>query len=81
MDLSAAMKEEMGSEFADFNAPFAFMVYLDLNKDGSCKIYIDEKESEKNVESYVEALAEYYTEHWYAAMEAQGNTIPDICFT
>lgn len=72
MDLSAAMKEEMGSEFADFNAPFVFTVYLDLNKDGSCKIYVDEKEAEKDVEPFINALAEFYIESWYTAMEAQG---------
>ncbi len=72
MDLSAAMKEEMGSEFADFNAPFVFTVYLDLNKDGSYKMYVDEKETEKDLETFMDALADYFTEYLYSMMEAQG---------
>lgn len=47
MDLSAAMKEELGSEFSDFDAPFSFTVYLDFNEDGSYKMYVDEKRPKK----------------------------------
>lgn len=72
MDLSAAMKEEMGSEFADFDAPFVFTLYLDLNKDGSYKMYVDEKETERDMETFMDALADFFTEYLYAAMEAQG---------
>ena len=72
MDLSAAMKEEMGSEFSDFNAPFVFKVYLDLNKDGSYKMYVDEKETEESMTPFMEAFADYFIEYLYTAMEAQG---------
>ena len=72
LDLSAAMKEELGSEFSDFNAPFAFTVYLDLKKDNSYKMYVDEKEAEKDMETFISALAEYFTEYLYSVMEAQG---------
>lgn len=72
MDLSAAMKKEMGSEFANFNAPFVFTLYLDLNENGSCKMYIDEKETEKDIETYIVALADFSTEYLYSVKEAEG---------
>lgn len=72
LDLSAAMKEEMGSEFAAFDAPFVFTVYLDLNKDGSYKMYVDEKETERDMETFMDSLADFFTEYLYSAMEAQG---------
>lgn len=72
LDLSAAMKEELGSEFSDFDAPFAFKVYLDLNKDGSYKMYVDEKETEKDMNTFIEAMADYFVEYLYTAMESQG---------
>lgn len=72
LDLSTAMKEELGSEFSDFNAPFAFTVYLDLNEDSSYKMYVDEKETEKDVETFISAMAEYFIEYLYSLMEAQG---------
>lgn len=72
LDLSAAMKEEMGSEFSDFDAPFVFTVYLELNKNGSYKMYVDEKETEKDMEAFMDALADYFTEYLYSAMESQG---------
>lgn len=77
MDLSAAMKEEMGSEFSDFNAPFVFTVYLDLSKDGTYKMYVDEKETEKDMDTFMGALADYFTEYLYSAMEAQGMNRAD----
>lgn len=72
LDLSAAMKDELGSEFSDFNAPFAFTIYLDLNKDGSYKMFVDEKETEKDMNTFMEALADYFVDYLYTAMEAQG---------
>lgn len=72
LDLSAAMKEELGSEFSDFDAPFAFTVYLDLNKDGSYKMYVDEKETEKDMDTFIEAMGDYFVNYLYTAMEAQG---------
>lgn len=72
MDLSLAMKEELGDEFAGFDAPFAFTLYLDLNKDGSYKMYVDEKETERDMDTFMSALAEFFTEYLYTAMEGQG---------
>lgn len=72
LDLSDAMKEEMGSEFAAFDTPYAFTLYLELNKDGSYKIGLDEKEAEKDMATYMDALSDFFTEHIYSAMEAQG---------
>lgn len=72
MDLSVALKEEMGSEFADFNTPFLFTLNLTLNKDGSYKMYIDEKATEKDSETYIAALADFFTEYLYSAKEAEG---------
>lgn len=72
MDLSQAMKEELGSEFAGFEAPFVFTIYLDLNKDGSYKMYVDEKETEQDMDTFMSAFADFFTEYLYSAMEAQG---------
>ena len=72
LDLSAAMKDELGSEFSDVNAPFAFTVYFDLNKDGTYKMYVDEKETQQDMEVFIEAMTDYFIEYLYDAMEAQG---------
>lgn len=63
LDLTTAMKEEMGSEFESFDTPFVFTVYLDLNKDGSCIMYLDEAEAEKDMETFMYALADFFAEH------------------
>lgn len=72
MDLSAAMKEELGSEFSDFDAPFSFTVYLDFNEDGSYKMYVDEKETEEDMNVFMTALADFFTEYLYTLVAAEG---------
>lgn len=72
MDLSQALKEEMGSEFAGFNAPFSFTVYLDLNKDNSYKMYLNEAETKKDMDAFIDALSDFFVEYLYTALEAQG---------
>lgn len=73
LDLSTAMKEELGSDFANFNAVFGFTVYLDLDKDGGFIMYIDEQETKKDMEAFMGSLADYFVEYLYTAMESQGT--------
>lgn len=72
LDLSDAMKEELGSEFADFNAVFGFTVYFDLNKNGSFKMYVDEQEVQKDMETFMESFADYFVGYLYSVLETQG---------
>lgn len=72
MDLSQALKEEMGAEFADFDAPFSFTVYLDLNKKGTYKMYLDEAETQKDMDRFMDALADFFTEYLYTVFESNG---------
>ncbi len=71
-DLSEALAQEMGDEFADFDAPFAFTIYFDFNEDGTCKMYVDQDEFSADMTTWIDELVAYAVDMMYDTFEQQG---------
>lgn len=71
-DLTEALAQELGDEFADFDAPFAFTIYMDFNEDGTCKMYMDQDEFSADMTAWIDELVVYTVDMLYATFEEQG---------
>lgn len=71
-DLADAMSDELGSDYADFNAPLKLTLLFDFNEDGTYKMYIEESSFVESFNSWVDAFLDYSVEMTYDIFEAQG---------
>lgn len=72
IDLTEALAEEMGDDFADFDAEFGITLYMDFNEDGTVKAYIDEDEFAADMDVWMQELVAFAVEMMYAEFENQG---------
>lgn len=77
-DITQAMMEGAGDEYADFNEQIELKVILEFKEDGSYSMYADEETTTANFDQWVNALAAYETEMIYSSYEEQGYTRAEV---
>lgn len=68
-DLADAMADELGSDYADFNAPLKLTILFDFNEDGSYKMYIEEGSFTDSFSSWMDAFIDYSVDMMYDMFE------------
>lgn len=68
-DLADAMADELGSDYADFNAPLKMTILFDFNEDGTYRMYIEESSFTDSFNSWVDAFIDYSEESVYVMFE------------
>ena len=71
-DLSDAMADELGSDYADFSAPLELTLLFDFNEDGTYKMYIDKSTFSGSFDSWVNAFIDYNVDMMYDMLTEQG---------
>lgn len=77
-DLSEAMLDGTGDEYADFSAEFVVNMRLAFEEGGTYRMYLEEESTKANFEQWLDALVDYETEMVYAAYEEQGFSREEV---
>lgn len=71
-DFSDAIVSEMGSEFADFEAPFIVYLMFEFNEDGTFRMYVDEESFRENFNKWLDEVLIYTADIMYDMFEEMG---------
>lgn len=77
-DVTEAMMDGAGDEYADFNEKIELKMVLEFNEDGSYALHADEEVTEANFTQWIEALAAYEAEVVYSTYEEQGFSREEV---
>lgn len=77
-DLSEAMLDGTGDDYADFNAQFVVNMRMQFSEGGTYRMYLEEESTKANFEQWLDALVDYETEMVYAAYEEQGFSRAEV---
>ncbi|MCQ2354394.1 MAG: hypothetical protein MJ102_04720 [Clostridia bacterium] len=80
LDATKEIFGEFSSEFGDFTYDDGIMVTvcIEFNKDGTCTRFIDEKDTMKSLEKFIDALVDYVVDQAYEAAEAEGHSKEEL---
>ena len=71
-DLADALANELGSDYADFDASLKMTLMFDFNADGTFKMYVEEESFTKNFDAWLDELVDYSADMLYDILEGQG---------
>lgn len=77
-DLADAMTDELGSDYADFQASLPMTLLFDFNEDGTYKMYIDENAFTDGLNHWLDAFIDYSAEMMYSELEESGMSREDV---
>lgn len=76
-NLASAMAEELGDDYADFDAPLNLTILMDFNEDGTYRMYIDEATFSDSINGWIDEFITYSAEMMYEMFEDQGMSRED----
>lgn len=71
-DMGQMISDELGDDYADFNAPLEIKLKFDFNEDGTYKMYVDEAAFSESWDTWKSAFITYMVDMIYAEIEAGG---------
>lgn len=77
-DLSEAMLDGTGDDYADFNAEFMVNMRIQFEEGGTYRMYLEEESTKANFEQWLEALVDFETDMVYATYEEQGYSREEV---
>lgn len=77
-ELSAALLERAGDDYADFNAELMINMRLQFNDDGTYRMYWEEESTKANYEQWLNELVDYDTDMLYTTYEGQGFSREEV---
>ncbi len=72
-DMSEAMADEMGDEFADFESTLVVSLLFDFNEDGTYKIYLNEEKFKASISDWIDDLCDFAVEKMYDTFETESG--------